>query len=83
MVGFGSSTALGGAYGVAVTGTMAVTTVLFCVLARAALAGGRRWRVGAVAVVFLEIDLAFFISNMAKVRQGGWCRWRSPPVSSC
>jgi len=38
VVGFGSSTALGGAYGVAVTGTMAVTTVLFCVLAR------QRWR---------------------------------------
>jgi KUP system potassium uptake protein len=71
VVGFGSSSALGGAYGVAVTGTMAITTVLFCVLAR------QRWRwpawhVGAVAVVFLGIDLAFFSSNMTKVRQGGW-----------
>jgi KUP system potassium uptake protein len=71
VVEFGSSTALGGAYGVAVTGTMAVTTVLFCFLAR------QRWRwpvwrVAAVAVVFLGIDLAFFSSNMTKVRQGGW-----------
>jgi KUP system potassium uptake protein len=71
VLGFGSSSALGGAYGVAVTGTMAVTTVLFCVLA------SQRWRwpawrVGAVAVVFLGIDLAFFSSNMTKVWQGGW-----------
>src|SRR4030095_12036193 len=35
VVGFGSSSTLGGAYGVAVTGTMAVTTVLFCFLADA------------------------------------------------
>src|SRR6058998_2637442 len=34
VVGFGSSGALGGAYGIAVTGTMAATTALFCVLAR-------------------------------------------------
>jgi KUP system potassium uptake protein len=71
VVGFGSSSALGGAYGVAVTGTMAVTSVLFCVLAR------QRWRwpiwrVGAVAIVFLGIDLAFLISNLTKAKQGGW-----------
>jgi KUP system potassium uptake protein len=71
VVQFGSSSALGGAYGVAVTGTMAVTTVLFCVLAR------QRWRwppwrIAAVAVVFLGIDLAFLSSNLTKVVQGGW-----------
>jgi KUP system potassium uptake protein len=71
VVAFGSSSALGGAYGVAVTGTMAVTTVLFCFLAR------QRWRwpvwrVAAIAIVFLGIDLTFFSSNMTKVRQGGW-----------
>jgi KUP system potassium uptake protein len=71
VVAFGSSSALGGAYGVAVTGTMAVTTVLFCFLAR------QRWRwpvwrVAAIAIVFLGIDLTFFTSNMTKVRQGGW-----------
>jgi KUP system potassium uptake protein len=32
--GFGSSTAIGGAYGVAVTGTMTITTILFCAIAR-------------------------------------------------
>jgi KUP system potassium uptake protein len=71
VIGFGSSSALGGAYGVAVTGTMAVTTVLFCVLARQRWRWPA-WRVGAVAVVLLGIDLAFFSSNMTKVRQGGW-----------
>ncbi len=71
VVGFGSSSALGAAYGIAVTGTMAVTTVLFCVLARQRWRWPA-WRLAAVAVVFLGIDLAFFSSNMAKVRQGGW-----------
>jgi KUP system potassium uptake protein len=71
VVWFGSSSALGGAYGIAVTGTMGVTTVLFCVLAR------QRWRwpvrrITMVGVVFLGIDLAFFSSNMTKVTQGGW-----------
>jgi K+ transporter len=42
----------GGAYGVAVTGTMAVTSVLFCVLARQRWRWSF-WRVGAVAIVFL------------------------------
>jgi len=71
VVGFGSSSALGGAYGIAVTGTMAVTTILFCVLARQRWRWSR-WRIGSVAVVFLGIDLAFFSSNMTKVMQGGW-----------
>ena len=68
---FRSSTALGAAYGVAVTGTMAITTVLFGVLAR------RRWRwpawrIVAVAGGFLVIDLAFAAANVTKIRQGGW-----------
>jgi KUP system potassium uptake protein len=71
VVGFGSSGALGGAYGVAVTGTMAVTTVLFCVLARQRWRWSA-WRIGPLAVVFLGIDLAFFSANMTKVSQGGW-----------
>ena len=66
VIGFGSSAALGGAYGIAVTGTMAITTVLFCVLAR------QRWhwsvwRIAPLAVVFLGIDVALFSSNMTKI----------------
>ena len=70
VVGFRSSSALAAAYGVAVTGTMAVTTVLFYVIAR------RRWRwsawrAGSVAASFLAIDLAFFGANVVKVSRGG------------
>jgi len=71
VLGFRSSTALGAAYGIAVTGTMAITTVLFGVIARS------RWRWSVlrtvtVAGIFLVIDLAFFTANLAKVRLGGW-----------
>jgi len=71
VVGFRSSSALGAAYGVAVTGTMAITTALFYVIAR----HGWRWpvwRAGAVAGAFLGIDLAFFAANIVKVEHGGW-----------
>jgi len=71
VVGFRSSGALAAAYGVAVTGTMAVTTALFYVIAR------RRWnwsvaRAGTLAGVFLAVDLAFLGANIVKVERGGW-----------
>jgi KUP system potassium uptake protein len=71
VLGFRSSTALGAAYGITVTGTMAITTVLFAVLARR-LWRWSLWRTAAVAGVFLVIDLAFATANLAKIRQGGW-----------
>jgi KUP system potassium uptake protein len=71
VISFRSSAALGAAYGIAVTGTMAITTVLFGVLAH------RRWqwslwRIAVVAGGLLLIDLAFASANLTKVRQGGW-----------
>jgi KUP system potassium uptake protein len=71
VVGFRSSTALGAAYGVAVTGTMAITTVLFYFIAR------NRWhwplwKALPFIVFFLAIDLAFFASNLLKLPHGGW-----------
>ena len=71
VAGFGSSSALGAAYGIAVTGTMSITTVLFAVAART------RWgwpisRVVALAAFFLLIDLAFLGANALKIAQGGW-----------
>ena len=62
---------LGGAYGPAVTGTMAITSILFYVNAR------ERWnwsplRAGAFLGVFLTVDLAFFAANLLKVPHGGW-----------
>jgi KUP system potassium uptake protein len=66
---FKSSGALAGAYGVAVSGTMVLTTVLaFVYFSRiwGRLAGG------ALAALFLPIDLAFLGANLAKVDKGGW-----------
>jgi len=71
VVGFRSSSALAAAYGVAVTGTMAVTTVLFYVIARRRWSWSA-WRAGSVASSFLAIDLAFFSANAVKVSRGGW-----------
>jgi KUP system potassium uptake protein len=71
VVAFRSSTALGAAYGIAVTGTMAITTVLFGVLARDRWRWPA-WRIAAVAGGFLVIDLAFAAANATKIRQGGW-----------
>ena len=68
---FRSSTHLAAAYGVAVTSTMVITTVLFYVVSR------RIWHwnalfAGALAAFFLVIDLAFFGANVIKVAKGGW-----------
>jgi KUP system potassium uptake protein len=71
VVGFGSSGALGGAYGVAVTGTMAITTILFVVVARQRWSW-KPWQVAAFLALFLTIDVAFFSSNLLKVQHGGW-----------
>jgi KUP system potassium uptake protein len=71
VLGFGSSNALGGAYGIAVTGTMAVDTVL----AFAYFSLGARWRLWQLIplfALFLFVDLSFFAANLLKVEQGGW-----------
>src|SRR6476661_1406348 len=71
VLAFRSSTHLAAAYGVAVTSTMVITTVLFYVVSR------RVWHwnalsAGALAAFFLVIDLAFFGANVIKVAKGGW-----------
>ena len=71
VLGFGSSTSLAAAYGIAVTGTMAATTVLAYVVARRIW----RWRRTASALlfgVFLAVDLGFFSANVVKIFDGGW-----------
>jgi KUP system potassium uptake protein len=71
VVGFGSSSALASAYGVAVTGTFILNTILFLAVAR--LLWHRPWRVIALgAVVFLSIEVTFFAANLTKVVHGGW-----------
>jgi KUP system potassium uptake protein len=71
VIGFGESTALAGAYGVAVTATMGITTALFAVVARERFGWGLP-AILAFAVPFLVIDLAFFGANVIKIADGGW-----------
>jgi KUP system potassium uptake protein len=71
VLGFRSSSALAAAYGIAVTATMAITTVLSYVVARE-LWGVRRLFALPVAATFLAIDLSFFGANIVKVDDGGW-----------
>ena len=68
---FGSSSNLASAYGIAVTGTMFITTIMLGVLAT------RVWKwppliVAGVVGLFLLIDGAYFASNLTKVSDGGW-----------
>ena len=69
--GFRSSTNLAAAYGIAVTTTMVITTVLAYVVARERWRWSV-WRAGAVFSVFLLIDLAYFGANLIKIEYGGW-----------
>ncbi len=71
VVSFRSSTALGAAYGVAVTGTMAITSLLFYVITRQKFGWSQGKALGFLAF-FLTIDLVFFLSNLLKVPHGGW-----------
>jgi KUP system potassium uptake protein len=68
---FGSSAKLASAYGVAVTGTITITTVLFFAVAR--LRWQRpAWMVILAAAAFLAVDLAFLTANLTKLPHGGW-----------
>jgi KUP system potassium uptake protein len=71
VVTFGSASALASAYGIAVTGTITITTALFYAIAR------HRWawsplHAGLLAGAFLVIDLAFLGANLVKLDDGGW-----------
>jgi KUP system potassium uptake protein len=71
VLGFRSSSALAGAYGVAVSTTMVITTILAYRVARE-LWGWTRWMGAFLLGGFLIVDLAFFGANILKVGQGGW-----------
>ena len=68
---FRSSNALGDIYGVAVTGTFILNTILFLAVARL-LWGTPKVRLIPVAVLFLSMEIAFFSSNLAKIGHGAW-----------
>jgi KUP system potassium uptake protein len=68
---FRNSSALAGAYGIAVTGTMVVTAILaFIVLWRCW--HWRPWQAAALVAPLLLIDVVFLAANLLKVVEGGW-----------
>jgi KUP system potassium uptake protein len=71
VLGFKSSDNLGAAYGIAVTGTMSLTTVLAYIYMHGVL----RWNTFICVVLFgffMIVDLAFFGANLLKIVEGGW-----------
>jgi KUP system potassium uptake protein len=71
VLGFQSATNLAAAYGIAVTGTMAISSILYFVVLRS------RWnwplgKAAALVAAFLIVDLTFFASNVPKILHGGW-----------
>ncbi len=71
VVHFGSSTALAAAYGIAVTGTMAVTSFALFNVMRSRWRW-QWWQAGALCGVFMVFDLVFFGANLHKFYDGGW-----------
>ncbi len=71
VVAFKNTAALGAAYGIAVTGTMLITTVLFHVVARLRFRWPE-WKAWLVTSAFLVMDIGFFSANAAKIAHGGW-----------
>jgi KUP system potassium uptake protein len=71
VLSFKASSALAAAYGIAVTGTMAITSIVyFAVLTRAW--KWPVWQAGALVGLFLAFDIPFFAANTLKFLQGGW-----------
>ncbi|HET9227785.1 MAG TPA: KUP/HAK/KT family potassium transporter, partial [Thermoanaerobaculia bacterium] len=68
---FRTASNLAAAYGIAVTTTMIITTLLAFVVARR-IWGWKLWAAAGVTAMFLVIDVAFFGANIVKVAQGGW-----------
>ena len=71
VLGFGSSSKLAAAYGIAVTGTMSITSILFFAVAR------KQWKwpiyvALPLVALFLTVDLSFFSANLVKLMHGGW-----------
>ncbi len=70
-IGFGSSSAIVSAYGIAVTGTMIITSLLFWVVSRR-LMGWSTLAATALVAVFLTVEVSFFAANAIKIAAGGW-----------
>jgi KUP system potassium uptake protein len=68
---FRESVKLAAAYGIAVTGTMAITSILFYIVARHTW-GWSRWKAGGLLALFLSFDIPFLLANLFKFFEGGY-----------
>ena len=68
---FRESVKLAAAYGIAVTGTMAITSILYYIVARHTW-GWSRWKAGALLALFLSFDIPFLLANLFKFFDGGY-----------
>lgn len=71
LLAFGSSEHLASAYGLAVTGTLVLTSALFLIFARRVWAWAW-WKIIAFAVIIGGAELTYFGANLTKVAHGGW-----------
>jgi KUP system potassium uptake protein len=71
MFAFRSSEKLATAYGLAVTGTLMLTTCLFLIVA-STVWGWARWKLIVIGIVFGGVEVMFFAANLTKVVHGGW-----------
>jgi KUP system potassium uptake protein len=71
VLGFRHSANLAAAYGVAVTTTMVLTTILFFVVARERF-GWKTWLIVPLCSIFFVVDVAFFGATLFKIPDGGW-----------
>jgi KUP system potassium uptake protein len=71
VIGFRDSSSLAGAYGIAVTGTMTITSVLYLIVITRVWRWSL-WMAVPLIAVFLVFDLSYFGANLLKVKEGGW-----------
>ena len=71
VVGFGSSAALAGAYGLAVSGAMTIVTPLTLSLMKSRSGRQSRWLRAGLSLLFV-VDIAFLTANLTKIEDGGW-----------
>jgi KUP system potassium uptake protein len=71
VVMFGSSSNLAAAYGIAVTGAMAIDTVLLAVVLFS-LWNWKKWQAIPILLIFATVDFLYFGANLLKVPAGGW-----------
>ena len=71
VLGFRHSSELAAAYGIAVVGTMATTSILMYAVEREQW-GWRRWQALSVTGAFLALDTFFLVGNVTKIFHGGW-----------